>query len=320
MNRFEWVPATSVDQAISHLRSGAVAKAGGIDLLDMMKEGLTSPPRLVNIRTIPGLDRIAEEGGGVAIGPLATLTRIAASETVRRRLPALAAAAFAAATPNIRNAATAGGNLLQRPRCWYFRRSEFNCLKKGGDRCYAIEGENEYHAIFDNGVCAIVHPSSLAVPLVAYGASVAIEGGSGKRQVPLERFFVHPHDDLSRENVLAADELVVGITVPLPAKGTRSAYVKQGEKESFDWPLADAAVVLGMNGSQVRSASIVLGAAAAVPMRARKAEEFLGGKRLDEANARQAAALAVEGATPLEKNGYKVPMFRAVVARALLSA
>lgn len=321
MNRFEWVSATTVDDAIAQLSAGAAAKAGGIDLLDRMKEGLDAPERIVNLRTIPGLDAIEPETDGLRIGPLATLAQVAASPEIRRGWPALAQAVGRAATPQIRNAATIGGNLLQRPRCWYFRGEQFLCHKKGGDTCFGIPGENRYHAVFGNDVCAAVHPSSAAIPLVAYGARLDIAGPGARRDmVPAEEFFVHRDEDLARETVLGAGELLTGIHLPNPAKQMRSAYLQQGEKESFDWPLAAAAAVLDLDGRTVRRAALVLGAAAAVPLRARAAEEFLLGKRIDDRTAREAASIAMEGATPLEHNEYKIALFRAIVARTLLAA
>ncbi|HVR43102.1 MAG TPA: FAD binding domain-containing protein [Thermoanaerobaculia bacterium] len=320
MNRFEWVAPSTLDEALDHLARGGVAKAGGVDLLDRMKEGLDRPARVVSLAAIPGLDRIESDRDGLRLGPLATLARIGDSAEVRSRWRALAQAADKAATPQIRNMATVGGNLLQRPRCWYFRSEAFDCLRKGGDHCPAIAGENQYHAIFDNDLCAIVHPSAAAVPLIAYGAVLEIAGSRGSRQTPLESFFVHPRDQVTREHSLAADELIVAIRVPAPASGSRAAYLKQGEKESFDWPIADAAAVLEMDGPALRRASIILGAAAPVPRRARAAEAYLRGKLLSEATAAEAARLALDGATPLSKNGYKVPLYRTVVARTLLVA
>ncbi|HEY0593170.1 MAG TPA: FAD binding domain-containing protein [Thermoanaerobaculia bacterium] len=320
MNRFEWVAAASVDDALAQLASGAVAKAGGIDLLDRMKEGTLAPGRVVNLRAVAELDGIAPEQEGLRIGPLVTLAQIAASPEIRRRWPALAEAAGRAATPQIRNAATLGGNLLQRPRCWYFRGAQFRCHKKGGDQCFGIPGENRYHALFGNDVCAAVHPSAAAVPLMAYGARLEIANAKGRRQVPIEEFFVPPDRDLARENVLADGELLTAIRLAAPVKNARSAYVKQAEKESFDWPLADAAAVLELDGRTIRRASLVLGAAAAVPLRARRAEEFLRGKKIGEATAREAARIAMDGATPLEKNEYKIAIFHAVIARALVAA
>lgn len=318
MNRFEWTDAASVEEAVAQLGAKIVAKAGGVDLLDRLKEGLEAPERLVNIRNIRGLDHIEEDKNGLRIGPLVTLARLSEDKLLLKGYTALAEAAGHAATPQIRNMASAGGNLLQRPRCWYFRQEEFDCRRKGGERCFALDGENQYHAIFDNQLCAIVHPSALAVPLVAMGARVVLNSAKGTRAVELERFFLTPETDIMRENVLAPDELITEIQVPALQTGTRSAYIKQGEKESFDWPVADVAVVLALKGNVCLKASIVLGAAAPVPWRASKAEAALAGKAINEDAARAAARLAMEGATPLAQNGYKLPIFETIVRRAIL--
>jgi xanthine dehydrogenase YagS FAD-binding subunit len=321
VNRFEWTDAASVKEAVAQLQGrAAVVKAGGVDLLDRLKEGLEAPERLVNIRNIRGLDRIEENRGGLSIGPLVTLTRLSEDKLLLGRYTALAQAAGRAATPQIRNMATVGGNLLQRPRCWYFRQEEFNCRRKGGERCFALDGENQYHAIFDNQLCAIVHPSALAVPLTAFGARVVLTGAKGLREVELERFFVTPEKEIMRENIIAPDELITEVKVPPLQPSTRSYYIKQGEKESFDWPVADVCVVLQTKGNVCLKASIILGAAAPIPWRASKAESSLAGKVVNEQAAREAARLCMEGATPLARNGYKLPVFEAIVRRAILKA
>lgn len=323
MNRFEWVNVSSVDQAVAELAGGAVVKAGGIDLMDLLKEHLIEPRRLVNLRTIRGLDQVSDGEQGLRIGPLVTLGRLADDPAVRRRYRALADAAGHAATPQIRNAATLGGNLLQRPRCWYFRSEDFVCKKKGGDRCFAVAptGENAYHAIFGNQVCAAVHPSATATALMALGARLRVQGERGSREVALETFFVAPETDVRREHSLSPDgELIVEIIVPPPARGGSSAYIKQGQKESYDWPLAEVAVALEQEAGTCRRASVVLGAAAPVPYRARAAEKLLTGRRIDENTARDAARAALEGATPLSQNGYKVQIFQTIVRRTILAA
>jgi xanthine dehydrogenase YagS FAD-binding subunit len=322
MNRFEWVNPVSVDQAVAQLGGGVVVKAGGIDLMDLLKEHLIEPTRLVNLRTVRGLDQLTDGEGGLRIGPLVTLARLADDAAVRSRYRALADAAGHTSTPQIRISATVGGNLLQRPRCWYFRSEAFVCKKKGGDRCFAIgpTGENAYHAIFGNKICAAVHPSATATALVALGAKLTIRSAAGSREVPLESFFVAPEADVRHENALADGELIVEIAVPPPVRGATSAYTKQGEKESFDWPLAEVAVALEQEAGVCRRASIVLGAAAPVPHRARAAEAALGGKRIDQASARSAARAAVEGATPLAQNAHKVQLFQAIVMRTILAA
>jgi xanthine dehydrogenase YagS FAD-binding subunit len=309
-----------VDDALEQLNSKALVKAGGVDVKDRLKEGLDSPALLVNIRNIPGLDQVREDPAGLHLGPLVTLATIAAHPMIRRRYTALANAALRAATPQIRNMATVGGNILQRPRCWYFRSEQFNCLRKGGDRCFAQDGENEYHAIFDNKVCAIVHPSAAACALMAFGAKLQVRAKKGVREVALDRFFLTPEQDVTREHSLAADELLVDIVLPTLPAGSRSAYSKLGQKESFDWPLAEVAVVLDQQGGTVQRASIVLGAAAPVPWRALEAEKALAGRPVNQQSARAAAEAAVHGATPLSQNAYKIPMFEAVVRRTILAA
>jgi xanthine dehydrogenase YagS FAD-binding subunit len=318
MNRFEWVDATSVDQALAAITSDSVFKAGGIDLLDLMKDDISAPKRLVNIRNIQGLNEIREDEQGLHIGPLATLTEIGEHQTIQKKYTAISDAAERVATPQIRNMATVGGNLAQRPHCWYFRSEDFHCRKKGGKHCFAQDGENDYHAIFDNRTCAIVHPSGIAIPLVALNARLQITSPKGKREVPLEEFFASPEQDVTRENILQPNELITAITVP--ATDARSSYYKQGEKESFDWPIADVAVALTMQGSRCSKASIVLGAAAPRPYRAKAAEAQLADSAINETTARKAAQQAIAGATPLANNSYKIPIFEAIIRRIILRA
>ncbi|HVJ07796.1 MAG TPA: xanthine dehydrogenase family protein subunit M [Acidisarcina sp.] len=320
MNRFAFVDCTTVGEALDHLKQGSVAKAGGIDLLDLMKDGIASPSQLVNIRRVQELRGIDASEQGLSLGPLTTLAEIAEHPVIHARYTALSDAAGHAATPQIRNMATVGGNLMQRQRCWYFRSSDFNCLRKGGDECFAQKGENQYHAIMNNQACAMVHPSSTAVPLMAFGAQVELTSKKGKRTVPLNEFYIRPEDNLLSETVVNPDELITRILLPAPAAGTRSAYQKYGEKESFDWPLADAGVVLAMDGNTCRSASIVMGVAAPTPLHAKEAEAMLAGKVIDEAAARAAGKAAVAAATPLAQNGYKVQLFQTVVYRTILLA
>lgn len=320
MNQFTFVDCTTVGEALGNLKQGAVAKAGGIDLLDLMKDGIASPSTLVNIRQVKELRGINPSDEGLRIGPLTTLAELAAHPVIQQRYSALADAAGHAATPQVRNMATVGGNLMQHQRCWYYRSADYNCLRKGGPECYAQHGENQYHAIIDNYVCAMVHPSSAAVPLMALGAHVELTSRQGKRTVPMNEFYIPPEVDLMHETVVKPDELITSIFIPTPRPGTVSAYQKYGEKESFDWPLADAGVVLVMDGSTCRSASIVLGVAAPTPLRAKAAEAVLAGKVIDESTARAAGRAAVSGATPLAQNGYKVQLFHTAVYRTILLA
>jgi xanthine dehydrogenase YagS FAD-binding subunit len=340
MNRFAWAtPRTAAEAAA--LASGivadamtaapeaarseglAVVKAGGIDLLDLMKDDLLAPAKVVSLKAIAGLDAISEDaGGGMRIGAAATLAKLAENASLRARYPAVADAVGGSASPQIRNVATLGGNLLQRPRCWYFRAAAFRCLRKGGGHCFAIDGENQYHAIFNNRLCAIVHPSTVATPLVALGATVELTDAEGMvREVSLEDFFTPPDRDLQRENQLKAYEILTAVRLPAFTAAARTAHLKLVEKESFDWPLADVAVVLELDADEkCTKASIVLGAAAPVPYRARMAESILVGQTIKENLARKAGRAALEGATPLARNAYKLPLFETLVRRTIMKA
>jgi xanthine dehydrogenase YagS FAD-binding subunit len=321
MHRFELARATSTSEARELLaeKGGSVLKAGGIDLLDHLKEHLVEPPRVVDLKRIPGLDGITKDGdGSLRIGTLATLAKVASHPDVVKGWPALARACGEAASPQIRNVATIGGNLLQRPRCWYYRLESYKCIKKGGDLCFAVAGENRYHVIFGGGPAYPPHPSNAAVPLVAYGASFVIEGSQGTRTVAAEDFFVLPEKDPTRENVLEPGEVLREIRVP-SAKGRRSTYLEVRERAAFDWPLAAVAAVVEPAGGGVKSARIVLGAVATIPWRSKKAEEALLGKPLGAASAEAAAAAAIEGAEPMTHNGYKVDLVKTVLRRVVTS-
>ncbi len=321
MNQFIFVNCTTVNEALGQLDHGAVIKAGGVDLLDLMKEGIVSPPKLVNIRNIGELRGMEVTEKGLRLGPLVTLSEIAEHPAIQRNYAALSDAAGHAATPQVRNMATLGGNLMQRPRCWYFRSAEFDCRKKGSsDTCHAIAGENQYHAIMNNQTCASVHPSSTAVPLLAMNAEVELTSKQGRRTVPMTEFYVPPEKSLLNETAIRPGELITSVFIPAPAPGTRSAYQKYGEKESFDWPIADAGVLLVMYGSNCLKAAVVLGVAAPTPIHAHAAEAVLTGKAVDEATARAAGKAAVQGATPLSKNGYKTQLFETAVYRTILLA
>jgi len=321
MNRFELARATSPAQARELLaeKPGSVYKAGGIDLLDRLKEHLVEPPRVVDLKTIPGLDRITVEGdGGLRIGTLATLAKVAAHEGINRTHPALARACAEAASPQIRNLATLGGNLLQRPRCWYFRLESYKCVKKGGDTCFAIAGENRYHVLFGGGPAYPPHPSNAAVPLVAYGATFVLDTPKGVRTVPAGEFFVLPAKDPTRENVLEPGEVLTEIRVP-SAAGWRSAYLEARERAAFDWPLVAVAVAVKAEGGVVKDARVVLGQVATIPWRSAPAEKALLGKPLGAASAEAAGKAAVLGAEPMTDNGYKVDLVTTLVRRAVVS-
>ncbi len=319
MNRFEVARATSLAEALDLLaeKPGSVFKAGGIDLLDHLKAHLIEPPRLVDLKAIPGLNAIAVGAdGNLRIGPLLTLAQVAAHPAIRSSHAALAQACGEAASPQIRNVATIGGNLLQRPRCWYYRLESYRCLKKGGDICFAAGGENRYHTIFGGGPCNALHPSNAAVALAALGASLVLEGEKGQRTVPAEQFFTLPGVDPQRENVQGPGEILTEISLP-PAPAVRSTYASIQERAAFDWPLVSAAVALRAEAGIVREARIVLGAVAPIPWRVPAAERVLVGRRLDEPALEAAAQAALAGAQPLSDNGYKLELARVLLRRTL---
>ncbi len=339
MNSFAWASPTTLAQALE-LRSvtvaagmlsgdgrpplaAAVLKAGGIDVLGLMKDGLLTPARIVNLRTVAELGGIAQRPDGtLAIGANVTLAELSESGRVRASYRALADAAGRSASPQLREVATIGGNLLQRPRCWYFRSLHHHCLRKGGSTCFAFAGENQHHALFAHRGCAIVHPSTPATALVAFGAKLElVRAGGATRVVPLESFLILPERDPHRENDLRDGEILTTVVLPQPDAGVRSAHLRLGETESFDWPLADVAVVLDLDADRTcRRASVVLGAAAPVPYRARGAESALVGERISEDSARRAARAAIAGAAPLDENAHKVPIFETLVRRTILQA
>ena len=319
MKAFGYVNPANEKEAVAALsseRGRFLPMAGGMDLLGLMKDYIVSPERIVNLKNLDGT--IAASDSGLRIGAAVKLADLAEHAAARRLFPALTTAADEVGTPQIRNMGTVGGNIMQRPRCWYFRNEEFNCLKKGGSRCYAVEGENQYHAIFGDGPCHIVHPSSLAVPVMAYGGRFRVLGPSGAREVDAGEFFQLPNVNLYGEAALQPNEILTHVILPAP--GQRSATYEVRFKQSHDWPLAIAAVNLTMDGAVVRSARIVMGAVAPVPWRVQAAERLLAGKTITEAVAADVAAAAVAGAKPLSGNAYKIQIAKTAVKRALLRA
>jgi xanthine dehydrogenase YagS FAD-binding subunit len=292
--------------------------AGGSDLLGMVKERLVSPDVLLNLKSIPSLDQVAAEGDGVNIGGMITLDAVSRHPLIRSRYQALAEAAESVGTPQIRNVGTLAGNICQRPWCWYYR-SGFPCLKNGGTICYSAAGENQFHAIFGGGPSYIVHPSDTATALVALGAKFRVAGPSGERVVPASDFFTLPRVDPARENVLAKDELLVSIHLPVARSGVRGTYQKVLDREAWTHAVVSAAVVLEMDREICRSARIVLGGVAPIPWRLPKVEAMLAGRRITKDLAAQAAEAALEGARPLAKNRYKVPLTKALVRRTLVA-
>lgn len=324
MKPFRMALPTTVDAAVQAC-TGSFADqrllAGGTDLLGSLKERIETPAALINLKSIPGLDRIDTGPEGLAIGALATLASVAEHPEARSRYPALVDTIGKAATPQLRNVGTLGGNLCQRPRCHYFRDESYRCKKKGGTLCYAQQGENEHHAIFENGLCAIVHPSNCAPVLMAHDATVEIAAPHGTLvRMPIEAFFTRPEQGLGRENVLGPDRVLTRVLLPAASATRHCAYLEAREKQSFDWALCGVTVWLERAGDRVRTARIVLSAVAPRPLRRPDLEARLAGRALDEPLIEDVCNAAVAPATPLAQNAYKRDMLRALLARALRQA
>lgn len=323
MNPFTYVNARSFKEASELMTGGRfklpVLKAGGLDVVDRLKEGLLEPDALVNIRPLKIDDspNIMAASGRIRLNATATLAELAASPILLKQAPVVAQAVHSAATPQARNIATVAGNLLQRPRCWYYRNEQFNCLKKGGDRCFALEGENKYHAIFGGGPCHIVHPSNLAPALTVCDATVYITGGT-RETLPIADLFHMPAKGILDEHNLTPGEVVTHITL---RERPHSGFYAIKEKQSFDWPLVVACVSLDLSGETIQSARVCAGAVAPVPWRLDKVEKALAGvKATDDDAIRAAAALSGEGAAPMRDNGYKIKLLAAAVRRAIVRA
>jgi xanthine dehydrogenase YagS FAD-binding subunit len=315
---FSYVRALSLEEAIKHLSSeGARLHAGGVDLLGCLHDRVFGIEKMVSISGLKELHGISDGGnGGLRIGALTTLADVAGSQVIKKRYPALAQAAASAASPQLRHQGTIGGNLCQKPRCWYYR-GEFHCLRKGGDRCYAVAGENHYHCILGGDRCYIVHPSDTSPALVALGATVRIAGPEGTRTVAVEKFHVPPGVDIHKETVLEAGEILTEIILPPPAQGLKSSYRKVKARRSWDFALAGVALAIQFEGTTVSKANVVFSGAAPVPWRSKEAEKVIMGQELTSGIVAQAAEAAVGNARPLEHNGYKVSLFRGIVREEL---
>mgnify|MGYP001589769025 CR=1 FL=1 len=322
MKNFQWTEPQTVEQALAWLaktNGKAVLMAGGTDLFTEIKEGVVAPDLVIDLKSIPGMAAIQGDKDGVRVGALTTVASLAADALIKRDFPGLSQAAESLATPQLRNVGTVGGNLCQRPRCWYYRDEQMVCRKKGGSQCFASKGRNKYHAIFGGGICHIVFPSDLAPMLIALDARVTISSPRGDKELPLAEFYALPAKNVRRENVLAPDELVREVKIPVAEKGTRSAYIKLKERETWDFALVSAAVRGTVSGGGLGDSAIVLGGVAPIPWRLKKTETSLKGKKLNEALIREALRADLQEAQPLEENGYKVPLVEAAVIRALLS-
>jgi xanthine dehydrogenase YagS FAD-binding subunit len=323
MKTFANQPARDARDAVAlagraHRDGRAVSfSGGGSDLVALVKERVIRPDVIVSLKTMRNLDQVTSRGGGLTIGGQITLDALSRNTTIRQQYPVLAESAADVATPQIRNVATLAGNVCQRPWCWYFRNG-FPCFKAGGDQCFSFAGENQFHAIFGGGPSYIVHPSDTAPALVALDARFKIVGPSGERTLASSDFFVLPRQNAAQETVLGNEDVLESIEIGSPRPGTRSTYHKVMDRQAWTHAVVSAAVVLEMDGQTCRAARIVLGGVAPVPWRLPEVERLLAGQRITESLAARAGEAAVEGARPLSKNAYKVPLTKGVVKRTLL--
>ena len=322
MERFEYTSPKTVKDAAAMLGASwndAQVLAGGTDLISMMKDFVTSPKRVVNIKGISELGGISKTSAGLRIGAAVTLDDLTLNQLIRTEFPSLVTAALGVSSPQIRNMGTVGGDLCQRPRCWYFRNGHGLFAMQDG-KSLVPNGENRYHAIFGGNPAYFVSASSLGPALAALGAHVKLVSPSGARTVAVEKFFTIPKTENDREIDLHPNEILTEIVIPSSSASMKNATYEVRQKEALDWPLATASVALKMSGGKVASARIVMGHVAPTPWAASAAEKSLVGKSIDEASAEHAASAAVEGAQPLSQNGYKVQLAKVAVKRALLKA
>lgn len=316
MQNFEYASPTSLKEALGLLGAqwgDADILAGGTDLISLMKDEVHKPKRVVNIKGVKELGGIGKSGGGLRIGATVTLDELMENSALRSEYPSLVQAARGVSSPQIRNMGTVGGDLLQRPRCWYFRQGHGVLAMKDG-KSLVTNGENRYHAIFPQGQAYFVSASSLAPALIALGAKVKLVSASGPRELPVEQLFVAPSANGERETAIKPNEILTEVLIP-SARGTKNATYEVREKLALDWPLATASVALG--GGKAR---IVLGHVGPVPVVATAAETLVGGKTITAALAEQAGAAAVSAAKPLSQNEYKVQLAKVAVKRALMAA
>lgn len=320
MKPFEYFQPKSLKDASRMLRDKAgetLPFAGGTDLLGLMKDGVTAPRRLVNLKRLPGMDRIEiASSGEIKIGALVKIADIAHSALIQERLPALAQAARQVASPQLRNMGTLGGNLCQRPRCWYFR-GDFHCIRKGGDICYAVDGHNKYHCIIGGGPCYIVHPSDLAVALLALNAQAIIFSGKKSRAVSIGNFYLLPDADPTRETILQPGEIVTAVHIPPPPPRQRGVFLKVRERESWDFALVSLAAILQVENQRIRRGRMAFGGVAPVPWIEEKLNNMLVNFAPTEKNIRQLTDIAFRQAEPLAENDYKIILARNLIRQAL---
>jgi xanthine dehydrogenase YagS FAD-binding subunit len=322
MRDFKIAQPRTVDELaalLAETKEPAAMMAGGTDLIDGLKSGVAAAGLVVDLQTVAGLAGIVPEKEGLRIGAMTRVVDLAEDAAVARDFPGLRQAALSLATPQLRNVGTVGGNLCQRPRCWYYRDPQVVCRKKGGFNCFAFQGRNKYHGIFGGGSCSIVYPSDLAPALISLGAKATIGSAKGDKVVALEQFYILPDIDVLRENILEKGQFLKSVWVPAPKAGQRSAYAKLKERGTWDFALVSAAVSGVVKNGLIAEIAVVMGGVAPVPWRLKKAEAALRGKPASEAAVRQAVDEALKDASPLRENGYKADLVFASLKEAVLA-
>jgi len=321
MKNFSLAEPRTIEQVTAFLceqRKNSYLMAGGTDLLGEIKDEIIEPEVVVNLKSIPNLSYIRKEKDGVRIGTMTSLAALAENPLIKKEYPGLHEATKSVATLQLRNMGTVGGNLCQRPRCWYYRDPQVKCRKKGGSKCFAFRGRNKYHAIFGGGLCYIVHPSDLAPALISLDAKISIITPQGEKTIPLENFYVLPKVNVRQENILNSDEVVREISIPHPKSGAKSTYYKLKERGAWDFALLSAAVKGVVSGGVFKDIKIVMGGLAPVPWRLEKAENIIKGQVATEELLRKAAREALKEARALKENKYKKDLLEIAISRAAL--
>jgi len=320
MQTFKYVQPKSLSDAagISEKEGdAAVFFAGGTDVLGLIKNDIISPSEVINLKSIPGFDKIKPTGRlGLKIGALTTVSEIAENPVIMKKFKVLSEAANEVGSPQLRNVGTIGGNICQRPRCWYYR-EEFDCIRKGGNICYAIGGENKYHCVVGGGPCYIVHPSDIAVALVALNAEFTITNGKDIKIVPADKFFVLPDQNSLQENILKPGEILTEIFIPELPASAGSSYIKFTERNVWDFAIVSVAAVVNKSGNKINSGKIVLGGVAPIPWIDEDLNSMLSGMELSDSSIEDVAANMLMDAEPMEKNDYKIPLARNLVKKVL---
>lgn len=320
MKRFEYIQPEKLSEASLALGKNweeALPYAGGTDLYGMLKHELVQPDKIVNLKKLPGMDKIEySQKSGLKIGALVKINQLVKQDVIQEKYPVLHQAAAEVASPQLRNVGTIGGNLCQRPRCWYFR-SEFQCLRKSGDICYAVDGENKYHCIIGGGPCFIVHPSDTAVALLALDAQLTVENSKTSKTFPMKDFFVLPEKNILRENILNSGDIITSVIVPSLPKNTSSAYIKVKERGAWDFAIVSIAAVIQNSGTMIQSGKIAFGGVAPIPWLDEKLSSRLKNLPVSKQNLRLLQDDVLTDADPLAQNSYKHTLAKNLTTRIL---